>query len=52
LSIEADNVTHESTVEELLFAILVEMRLSNTHLAEASDMENEFIRDDEQGEID
>lgn len=31
MSLILDNVDHESTVEELLFAILIELRISNNY---------------------
>ena len=52
MSIEAEDIDHKSTQEELLFKILLELRVISANLEVLSDLNNDWVRDDEDGEID
>ena len=51
MSIKADNTDAEASLRDLITMLLVEARITNRHLEEMTDAENEHLRPEEEDEM-
>ena len=46
MSFNVDDPLHEATLEDLLRLLILEQRITNMHLAQATDLDNDTLRTD------